>query len=65
MLFFRLFHKSNNVLNVWVVNSAWLYSLYWCMGVNSVTTNFVHTFSKMKAPVWHLVRVHCDTYVLL
>ena len=38
----RAYHSKGNHVNVWIVNSEWLYSLYWCLGADSVTTNFVH-----------------------
>ena len=42
-------------VNIYTVDSKWLYSLYWCMNVSSITTNRCHEFAAMTSPVWHLV----------
>lgn len=47
--------ERNVSVNVWVVNERWLFSLLWCSGVTSVTTNACHIFKEMKNPDWHLV----------
>ncbi|KAM9849929.1 glycerophosphoinositol inositolphosphodiesterase GDPD2 isoform 1-T2 [Aulostomus maculatus] len=45
--------RSRNVtLNLWVVNERWLFSLLWCMGVSSVTTNSCHMLQDMDRPDW-------------
>ncbi|KAI0207822.1 Glycerophosphodiester phosphodiesterase domain-containing protein 5 [Lamellibrachia satsuma] len=50
-------YKTHNITtNVWVVDSAWLHSLYWCMGVSSVTTNRCRYLAGRERPVWHLTR---------
>ncbi|KAI5105125.1 glycerophosphoinositol inositolphosphodiesterase GDPD2 isoform X2 [Silurus meridionalis] len=47
---------GNNVtVNLWVVNQRWLFSLLWCAGASSVTTNTCHLFKDMSQPDWHLV----------
>ncbi|XP_073778187.1 glycerophosphoinositol inositolphosphodiesterase GDPD2 isoform X6 [Danio rerio] len=46
--------KSNVSVNLWVVNERWLFSLLWCSGVSSVTTNACHLFKDMSKPDWHL-----------
>lgn len=43
-------------VNVWVVNERWLFSLMWCVGVSSVTTNSCHLLKDMKHPDWVMVR---------
>ncbi|KAM9470596.1 glycerophosphoinositol inositolphosphodiesterase GDPD2 [Clarias gariepinus] len=46
---------SHNVnVNLWVVNERWLFSLLWCAGASSVTTNTCHVFKDMSQPDWHL-----------
>uniref|UniRef100_A0A8D0DMQ4 Glycerophosphodiester phosphodiesterase domain containing 4 n=1 Tax=Salvator merianae TaxID=96440 RepID=A0A8D0DMQ4_SALMN len=42
--------KSNITVNLWVVNEPWLFSLAWCSGVQSVTTDSVHTLGKLHQP---------------
>ncbi|CAL8306027.1 unnamed protein product [Arctogadus glacialis] len=46
--------KENITVNLWVVNESWLFSLLWCTGVSSVTTNSCHRFQKMTQPDWTL-----------
>ncbi|KAJ8351234.1 hypothetical protein SKAU_G00227100 [Synaphobranchus kaupii] len=47
--------KSRNIsVNLWVVNEPWLFSLLWCSGASSVTTNACHRFKDMTEPVWRL-----------
>ncbi|XP_061192899.1 glycerophosphodiester phosphodiesterase domain-containing protein 5-like [Saccostrea echinata] len=48
-------YKTNNIsVNIFVVNEYWLFSLYWCMGVPSVTTDNCHTLSGLQTPIFHL-----------
>ncbi|XP_064638671.1 glycerophosphodiester phosphodiesterase domain-containing protein 5-like isoform X2 [Lineus longissimus] len=57
------FYKSRNIsVNIFMVDSEWLYSLYWCMGVTSVTSNWIHTLSKMENPIWHMTP---ETYLTM
>ncbi|XP_044061482.1 glycerophosphoinositol inositolphosphodiesterase GDPD2 isoform X2 [Siniperca chuatsi] len=45
--------RSNNVtVNLWVVNERWLFSLLWCAGASSVTTNSCHLLKDMDQPDW-------------
>ncbi|KAK9963113.1 hypothetical protein ABG768_006332 [Culter alburnus] len=47
--------RGKNVsVNLWVVNERWLFSLLWCSGASSVTTNACHIFKNMSKPDWHL-----------
>ncbi|KAK3535734.1 hypothetical protein QTP70_020980 [Hemibagrus guttatus] len=50
---FRLLDK-NMTFNVWGVNERWLFSLLWCAGAGSVTTNTCHILKDMSQPDWHL-----------
>ena len=51
-------YNSNNIsVNIYLVNENWLFSLYWCMGVPSVTTDNCHTLSALQTPIFHLVRL--------
>lgn len=52
----RKLRKMNVSVNVWVVNERWLFSLMWCVGVSSVTTNSCHLLKDMKHPDWIMVR---------
>ncbi|XP_074504625.1 glycerophosphoinositol inositolphosphodiesterase GDPD2 isoform X1 [Sebastes fasciatus] len=46
-------HRSRNVtVNLWVVNERWLFSLLWCAGASSVTTNSCHLLKDMEQPDW-------------
>ncbi|XP_075958923.1 glycerophosphoinositol inositolphosphodiesterase GDPD2 [Anarhichas minor] len=42
-------NKSVKV-NMWVVNERWLFSLLWCAGASSVTTNSCHLLKDMERP---------------
>ncbi|CAG5989947.1 unnamed protein product [Menidia menidia] len=42
--------KQNVTVNLWVVNERWLFSLLWCAGAGSVTTNACHLLTDMKTP---------------
>ncbi|CAK9292614.1 unnamed protein product [Gordionus sp. m RMFG-2023] len=37
-LFFGNYIRNNITINVYVVNQLWLFSYYWCVGVDSITT---------------------------
>ncbi|XP_054647651.1 glycerophosphoinositol inositolphosphodiesterase GDPD2 isoform X3 [Dunckerocampus dactyliophorus] len=43
---------QNVTVNVWMVNDSWLFSLLWCAGVSSVTTNACHLLRDMERPNW-------------
>lgn len=48
-------HRSRNVtVNMWVVNERWLFSLLWCAGASSVTTNSCHLLKDMDQPDWFM-----------
>ncbi|KAK7922472.1 hypothetical protein WMY93_009374 [Mugilogobius chulae] len=44
--------KNNTRVNLWTVNERWLFSLLWCAGASSVTTNSCHTLKDMEQPDW-------------
>uniref|UniRef100_A0A9J8BBN0 Glycerophosphodiester phosphodiesterase domain containing 2 n=1 Tax=Cyprinus carpio carpio TaxID=630221 RepID=A0A9J8BBN0_CYPCA len=46
--------KNNVSVNLWGVNERWLFSLLWCSGASSVTTNACHILKSMSKPDWHL-----------
>lgn len=49
------YYADNNVTtNIYLVNTAWLFSLYWCTGVSSVSTDYCQILNKLESPVWHL-----------
>uniref|UniRef100_A0A3Q3EXS4 Glycerophosphodiester phosphodiesterase domain containing 2 n=1 Tax=Labrus bergylta TaxID=56723 RepID=A0A3Q3EXS4_9LABR len=54
--------SMNITVNLWVVNERWLFSLLWCAGASSVTTNSCHLLKKMNEPDW--VMAH-DTYKVI
>jgi hypothetical protein len=55
ILFYRRFRNHNISTNVFLVNTVWFYSLYWCMGVSSVTTDVCHILQRLQDPIWQLV----------
>ncbi|KAM9820303.1 glycerophosphodiester phosphodiesterase domain-containing protein 5-like [Neosynchiropus ocellatus] len=38
--------------NLYVVSQPWLYTLAWCAGAQSVTTNAVHLLGRVRAPLF-------------
>ncbi|XP_045885779.1 glycerophosphoinositol inositolphosphodiesterase GDPD2 [Micropterus dolomieu] len=48
----RRLRNDNVTVNLWVVNERWLFSLLWCAGASSVTTNSCHLLKDMDQPDW-------------
>ncbi|XP_009303864.2 glycerophosphodiester phosphodiesterase domain-containing protein 5 isoform X1 [Danio rerio] len=48
----RQFSVSNVSVNVYPVNEPWLYSLMWCSGVQSVSSDAPHILRKVPRPIW-------------
>ncbi|XP_066213331.1 glycerophosphoinositol inositolphosphodiesterase GDPD2 isoform X1 [Saccopteryx leptura] len=48
----RALHEDDVLVNLFVVNKPWLFSLLWCTGVDSVTTNDCQLLQQMPYPVW-------------
>ncbi|KAJ0002928.1 hypothetical protein NQD34_008077 [Periophthalmus magnuspinnatus] len=59
----RELRKTEVEVNLWVVNERWLFSLLWCAGASSVTTNACHILKDIEKPDWiipyHLYRKIC------
>ena len=51
----RLYAAANITTNLYVVTQPWLYSLAWCAGVHSVTTNAPHLLSALQTPLFLMV----------
>uniref|UniRef100_A0A8B9QEF3 Glycerophosphodiester phosphodiesterase domain containing 2 n=1 Tax=Apteryx owenii TaxID=8824 RepID=A0A8B9QEF3_APTOW len=51
----RQYRQDNISVNLYVVNQPWLFSVLWCAGVSSVTTNACQVLKEMKHPIWLLV----------
>lgn len=49
------YRQANVSVNLYVVNEPWLFSVLWCAGVGSVTTNACQVLKEMKRPLWLLV----------
>ena len=58
---YRDLRSSNITVNLWVVNERWLFSLLWCAGASSVTTNACHLLKDVEQPDWVMVS---NTYSL-
>ncbi|XP_017375732.1 glycerophosphoinositol inositolphosphodiesterase GDPD2 isoform X1 [Cebus imitator] len=52
LLDIKALHKDNVSVNLFVVNKPWLFSLLWCAGVDSVTTNDCQLLQQMRYPIW-------------
>ncbi|EOB03440.1 Glycerophosphodiester phosphodiesterase domain-containing protein 2, partial [Anas platyrhynchos] len=51
----RLQYRQDNIsVNLYVVNQPWLFSVLWCAGVSSVTTNACQVLKEMQHPIWLL-----------
>ncbi|KFQ87996.1 Glycerophosphodiester phosphodiesterase domain-containing protein 5, partial [Phoenicopterus ruber ruber] len=48
----RKYADANITTNLYVVNEPWLFSLAWCSGAHSVTTNAVHTLKNLTRPLF-------------
>ncbi|KAJ7319943.1 hypothetical protein JRQ81_019454 [Phrynocephalus forsythii] len=46
----REYAEANITTNFWVVSEPWLFSLAWCYGAHSVTTNAVHSLRGVHQP---------------
>ncbi|XP_013358339.1 PREDICTED: glycerophosphoinositol inositolphosphodiesterase GDPD2 isoform X3 [Chinchilla lanigera] len=52
LLDIKALHQDNVSVNLFVVNKPWLFSLLWCAGVDSVTTNDCQLLQQMHYPIW-------------
>ncbi|XP_074057218.1 glycerophosphoinositol inositolphosphodiesterase GDPD2 isoform X2 [Macrotis lagotis] len=48
----KLLQQDNVSVNLFVVNQPWLFSLLWCAGATSVTTNACQLLQQLPHPVW-------------
>ncbi|XP_059361841.1 glycerophosphodiester phosphodiesterase domain-containing protein 5 [Carassius carassius] len=48
----RKYASVNISTNLYVINQPWLYSLAWCAGVHSVTTNALHILMTLQRPLF-------------
>ncbi|XP_067579052.1 glycerophosphoinositol inositolphosphodiesterase GDPD2 isoform X1 [Pseudorca crassidens] len=62
LLDIKALHQDNVSVNLFVVNKPWLFSLLWCAGVDSVTTNDCQLLQQMRYPVW---LISPQTYLLM
>ncbi|XP_022616963.1 glycerophosphodiester phosphodiesterase domain-containing protein 5-like isoform X1 [Seriola dumerili] len=51
------FSESHINLTLYTVNEPWLYSVLWCSGVSSVSSEAPHILRKVPYPIW-LMRPH-------
>lgn len=51
----RQYTAANISTNLYVISQPWLYSLAWCSGVHSVTTNAPQLLSAMSSPLFVMV----------
>uniref|UniRef100_A0A667WG03 Glycerophosphodiester phosphodiesterase domain containing 5 n=1 Tax=Myripristis murdjan TaxID=586833 RepID=A0A667WG03_9TELE len=58
----REFSQSNISLTLYTVNEPWLYSVLWCSGVSSVSSEAPQILKKVPYPIW-LMRP--DEYCLM
>ncbi|XP_030055930.1 glycerophosphodiester phosphodiesterase domain-containing protein 4 [Microcaecilia unicolor] len=48
----RKYASVNISTNLYVISEPWLFSLAWCAGAHSVTTNSVHVLKKLNQPLF-------------
>uniref|UniRef100_A0A8V0X7V9 Glycerophosphodiester phosphodiesterase domain containing 5 n=1 Tax=Gallus gallus TaxID=9031 RepID=A0A8V0X7V9_CHICK len=48
----RDYMAANLSVNLYTVNEPWLYSILWCTGVPSVTSDSSHVLRKVPFPIW-------------
>ncbi|KAM9019591.1 glycerophosphodiester phosphodiesterase domain-containing protein 4 isoform 2-T2 [Ara ararauna] len=48
----RKYAEANITTNFYVINEPWLFSLAWCCGAHSVTTNAVHILKNLNQPLF-------------
>lgn len=53
----RDYTMANLSVNLYTVNEPWLYSILWCAGVQSVTSDSSHILRKVPFPTWLMVRM--------
>ena len=58
----KQYRQDNISVNLYVVNQPWLFSVLWCSGVSSVTTNACQVLKEMKRPIWLLPS---STYLMI
>uniref|UniRef100_G3NSU3 Glycerophosphodiester phosphodiesterase domain containing 5b n=1 Tax=Gasterosteus aculeatus aculeatus TaxID=481459 RepID=G3NSU3_GASAC len=59
----RYTHTHSNItLTLYTINEPWLYSVLWCSGVSSVSSEASHILNKVPNPIW-LMRP--DEYCLM
>ncbi|XP_070684706.1 glycerophosphodiester phosphodiesterase domain-containing protein 5 isoform X2 [Pempheris klunzingeri] len=46
------FSQNNINLTLYTINEPWLYSVLWCSGVSSVSSEAPHVLSKVPYPIW-------------
>ena len=51
----REYAAANITTNLYVITQPWLYSLAWCAGVHSVTTNAPHILRALHTPLFLMV----------
>ncbi|XP_074521287.1 glycerophosphodiester phosphodiesterase domain-containing protein 5-like isoform X2 [Halichoeres trimaculatus] len=56
-------YQSVNIsTNLYVISQPWLYTLAWCAGAQSVTTNSIHILSNIRQPLFLMTP---DEYTLM
>ncbi|XP_025030788.1 glycerophosphodiester phosphodiesterase domain-containing protein 5 isoform X2 [Python bivittatus] len=48
----REYVSANLSVNLYVVNEPWLYSVLWCMEVQSITSDNAHVLRRLPSPLW-------------
>ncbi|TMS07805.1 Glycerophosphodiester phosphodiesterase domain-containing protein 5, partial [Larimichthys crocea] len=55
-------YQSENIsTNLYVISQPWLYTLAWCAGAQSVTTNSIHILSNINKPLFLMTEDMSET----
>ncbi|XP_076453994.1 glycerophosphodiester phosphodiesterase domain-containing protein 5-like [Babylonia areolata] len=46
--------RSNISSNIYVVDTPWFFSYFWCLGASSITTRRIEQLAGLQDPVWSL-----------
>ncbi|XP_022098682.1 glycerophosphodiester phosphodiesterase domain-containing protein 5-like isoform X2 [Acanthaster planci] len=50
----RLYAENFITTNIYIINTPALYSIYWCVGTQTITSGACQDLYDIKAPVWHM-----------
>ncbi|XP_069468548.1 glycerophosphoinositol inositolphosphodiesterase GDPD2 [Ambystoma mexicanum] len=58
----QAYRQDNVSVNLYVVDKPWLFSVLWCAGADSITTDACHILKDMERPSW---LISPETYLMI